>query len=83
MSDVGRVVYRPSMSTNFPPSSLQDLGERIGYEDWLLESIYALGHDELFLSFPDDFTYAVDGSPPVARVWCSANIVMGDWRPKS
>lgn len=65
----------------FPIESLQELRERVGYEDWLLESVYKLAEDELFPDWPDAVIYEVDASVPVATVHGRAHIVIGDWRP--
>jgi hypothetical protein len=46
----------------FDASSFQRLAERTEYEDWLLEAVYAIVEQKLFLGFPDGVVYPVDSS---------------------
>jgi plasmid stabilization system protein ParE len=68
-------------STFFNAQSMQELRDRIGYEDWLLESVYKLAEDELFPDWPDAVVYELGALAPVATVYGRANILLGDWRP--
>lgn len=65
----------------FSIESLQQLRDRVGYEDWLLESVYKLAEDELFPDWPDAVVYDLSSSAPVTTVHVRGHIVLGDWRP--
>ena len=65
----------------FPRESLQELRARVGYEDWLLESVYKLTEGELFPDWPDQVIYKLGCTTPQIMVYCRGNTVLGDWRP--
>lgn len=65
----------------FDADSLLRLRERIGYEVWLLEEIYALTEQKLFPAWPDGVIYTLGSSKPQFINYGRINIICGDWRP--
>lgn len=66
----------------FSADGLQKLRDRVGYEDWLLESIYKLTESELFPEWPDEVVYNLDACAPVfTGGHGQIQVVIGDWRP--
>lgn len=64
----------------YPESTLQELRERVSYEDLLLQTVYNLTEDELFPVWPDEMAY--EANTPNFREIHSGRChgVMGDWR---
>jgi len=62
-------------------SALSGLSERVEYEMWLLEAVYAISEQELFPSWPDAVIYPAGSSTAHFYVYGRANAVIGDWRP--
>lgn len=67
--------------STFDPNALTKLAERVEYETWLLEAVYALVEQELFPSWPDGVVYPVDSSEAQFIAHIRGNQVVGDWRP--
>ena len=58
-----------------------ELRELVGYEGWLLQSVYELTEDELFPEWPDAVVYDADTKSSVVRNSGRVNAVLFDWRP--
>lgn len=58
-----------------------ELRELVGYEDWLLHSVYKLTEDELFPAWPDAVVYDADTKSSIVRNFGRGNVVLFDWRP--
>lgn len=52
----------------FSAESLQERRDRVGYEDWFLESVYKLAESELFPEWSDAVIYELDAPAPVVTV---------------
>ena len=66
---------------HFSADSLQELRDRVEYEDWLLESVYNLAEGELFPDWPDEVIYKLGAMTPQTMGYGRANMIIGDWRP--
>lgn len=66
---------------HFSADSLQELRDRVEYEDWLLESVYNLAEGELFPDWPDEVIYKLGAMTPQTMGYGRANMILGDWRP--
>ena len=55
-----------------------ELRELVGYEGWLLQSVYELTEDELFPEWPDAFVSDADTKSPVGRHSARAHAVLLD-----
>lgn len=64
----------------FDDAALRDLKSRVEYENWFLEEAYRISSKNLFPVWPDSAVYPISGEPKW-RVWASANLQVGDWRP--
>ncbi len=69
------------MHATYNAGALNRLSERVQYEMWLLEAVYAIVEQELFPVWPDAVIYPADGSTAQIYVYGRANTVIGDWRP--
>jgi len=65
----------------FSVREMRELRELVGYEDWLLQSVYQLTENELFPEWPDETVYDAETKNPVTTGYGRINIVLGDWRP--
>ncbi len=68
-------------NSSFSAESLQELRNLVGYEDWLLESVYKLAEGELFPEWPDEVIYELGAAASVVTGHGGAHILLGDWRP--
>lgn len=62
-------------------SSYQELKERIIYEEWLIEAVYAIASQNLFPSYPDEVIFALNDPNAKLSFYGSINVNIGDWRP--
>lgn len=65
----------------FSPRAMQELRELVGYEDWLLQSVYKLTENELFPEWPDSVVFDAETRSPVTTRYGRSHVVLGDWRP--
>lgn len=69
-------------SVSYTSSVIADLIDRTQYEAWLLEAIYNIAEQLIAASLGDGLIYPPDGSEPKIHGYATANIIIGDWRPK-
>lgn len=67
---------------NFDPAAIAKLDERIEYELWLLELVYAIVDDSLVFKDQDVLIFPPSGGPPPTEFGpMCGRITFGDWRP--
>lgn len=66
----------------YGPGALANLADRIAYEAWLLEAVYAIVEQELFPADPDAVIYPLDSTEAICFGYMRGNIVIGDWKPR-
>jgi hypothetical protein len=67
---------------SYTSSVITDLTDRTEYEVWLLEAIYDIAEHPVAASLGDGLIYPPDGSEPKVHSYATANMIIGDWRPK-
>jgi hypothetical protein len=67
---------------SYTSSVITDLTDRTEYEVWLLEAIYDIAEHPIAASLGDGLIYPPDGSEPKVHSYATANMIIGDWRPK-
>lgn len=66
---------------NYDQNALRTLAERMEYETWLLEAVYAIAEQDLFREWPDGMVYPLDQKESACYAFACGNIIIGDWRP--
>ncbi|WP_428143845.1 hypothetical protein [Delftia acidovorans] len=61
--------------------SFTSLAERVEYEIWLLEAVYAIVEQDIFPTWPDEVIYPANKSQAQFYSFGRFNCVIGDWRP--
>lgn len=54
---------------------------RTEYESWLIEAVYEIADQSLFVKENDHLIYMPDGTPPNQKIYANAAISLGDWKP--
>ena len=83
-SFLGSKKREQAMSTitmQYTPSALTELGERTEYEAWLLEAVYEIVDERLAVSGLDSLIYPPAGGPPTYFAPSVGTVNSADWYP--